>query len=133
MVFTPCNAPQQSRHSIDTQIMTLVCKEVHMTTEAFWKGQKIASTDSAIAVEGNAYFPPEAVDMRFLKPSARTSVCPWKGTAGYYDVVVNGETNADAAWVYAAPKQAAAPIANYIAFWKGVEVKGDGEAKPMAR
>jgi uncharacterized protein (DUF427 family) len=104
-----------------------------MTTEAFWKGQKIAATDEAISVEGNAYFPPESVDMRFLQPSAHTSVCPWKGTAGYYDVIVDGESNQNAAWVYAAPKQAAAPIANYIAFWKGVEVKGGDQAKPMAR
>jgi uncharacterized protein (DUF427 family) len=102
-------------------------------TEAFWKGQKIAESGDCIAVEGNAYFPPEAVDMRFLKPSALTSICPWKGTAGYYDIVVDGDTNANAAWVYAQPKPAAAPIANYIAFWKGVEVKGVDLAKPMAR
>jgi uncharacterized protein (DUF427 family) len=102
-------------------------------TEAFWKGEKIAASDQCIAVEGNAYFPPQAVDMRFLKPSALTSVCPWKGTAGYYDVIVDGQTNANAAWVYAEPKPGAAPIANYIAFWKGVEVKGADLAKPMAR
>ncbi len=103
------------------------------STQARWNGQIIASSDTCLQVEGNAYFPPESVDMRFLKPSAHESMCPWKGTAGYYDVVVDGQTNVNAAWVYAAPKQAAAPIANYIAFWKGVEVKGVDLAKPMAR
>jgi uncharacterized protein (DUF427 family) len=102
-------------------------------TQATFKGHVIAASDDCIAVEGNAYFPPESVDMRFLKPSAHTSVCPWKGTAGYYDVIVDGDTNNNAAWVYSAPKDAAAPIAGYIAFWKGVTVDSASLAKPMAR
>jgi uncharacterized protein (DUF427 family) len=102
-------------------------------TQATWNGQVIAASDDCIAVEGNAYFPPESVDMRFLKPSSHTSVCGWKGTAGYYDVAVGGDTNTNAAWVYSAPKDAAAPIAGYIAFWKGVTVDGASLAKPMAR
>lgn len=69
--------------------------------------------------------------MRFFKPSRHTSVCSWKGTANYFDVVVNGETNANAAWVYRAPLAAAAPIAGYTGFWKGVEVKGGEHATPM--
>jgi uncharacterized protein (DUF427 family) len=105
----------------------------HSSTQAFWNGQLIASSAKCVQVDGNAYFPPEDVDMRYLTPSAHTSVCGWKGTAGYYDIAVNGEKNANAAWVYASPKQAALPIAHYIAFWKGVEVKGADLAKPMAR
>jgi uncharacterized protein (DUF427 family) len=101
-------------------------------TEAFWNGQRIASSDSCMAVEGSAYFPPASLDMSFFKPSQHTSVCSWKGTAAYYDVVANGKVNSNAAWVYRDPKAAAAPIAGYVAFWKGVEVKGGEHAKPMA-
>jgi uncharacterized protein (DUF427 family) len=100
-------------------------------TEAFWNGTRIASSNACITVEGTAYFPPDALDMAHFKPSNHTSVCSWKGTANYYDVVVNGQSNANAAWVYRAPKAAAQPIANYVAFWKGVEVKGADLAKPM--
>jgi uncharacterized protein (DUF427 family) len=102
-----------------------------MTTKAYWNGHLIASSDKCIAVEGNAYFPPEALNMAFFKPAAQTSVCSWKGTANYFDVVVDGKTNAGAAWVYRAPKAAASPIANHVAFWKGVDVKEAEEARPM--
>ncbi len=102
-------------------------------TQATWNGHVIASSDACIAVEGNAYFPPESVDMRLLKPSSHTSVCGWKGTAGYFDIKVDGDTNSNAAWVYSTPKDQAAPIAGYLAFWKGVTVEGASLAKPMAR
>jgi uncharacterized protein (DUF427 family) len=95
-----------------------------MTTQAFWNGQLIAASDACVSVEGNAYFPPESLEMRYFKASDHTSMCPWKGTANYFDVVVGGKTNANAAWIYKAPKEAAANIAGRVAFWKGVEVKG---------
>jgi uncharacterized protein (DUF427 family) len=100
-------------------------------TQASWNGEVIAASDACIIVEGNAYFPPDSVDMRFLKPSAHTTVCGWKGTAGYFDIVVRGDSNTNAAWVYAAPKAAAAPVAGYLAFWKGVDVTGMQFAKAM--
>ena len=74
-------------------------------------------------VEGNHYFPPEAVKKEFLKESDTHTTCPWKGLASYYNVVVEGEVNEDAAWYYPDTKPAANKIKNYIAFWKGVEVK----------
>jgi uncharacterized protein (DUF427 family) len=101
-------------------------------TEAFWNGQKIAASDDCIKVEGNAYFPADAIDMRFFEPSDHTTVCGWKGTANYMNVVVGSQTNANAAWVYRTPKAAAAPIGGYVAFWKGVIVKGAEHAKPIA-
>jgi len=77
-----------------------------------------------VVVEGNQYFPPEAVKKEALKPSKHTSVCPWKGTAHYYHVEVDGIRNDNAAWYYPEPKPAAAEIKNRIAFWKGVRVDG---------
>ncbi len=91
--------------------------------KAIWNGQVIAQSDATIKVEGNDYFPPESVDLRFLRDSPAQSVCPWKGTASYYDVVVDGEVVRGAAWYYKDPKSAAADIKNYIAFWRGVKVK----------
>lgn len=101
-------------------------------TQAIWNGAVIAQSGDCISVEGNAYFPPDSLDMTFFKPSDHTSVCSWKGTAGYFDVVVDGKVNANAAWIYRDPLPAAKPIAGYVAFWKGVEVKGADHAKPMA-
>ena len=82
-----------------------------------------AQTDEVELVEGNVYFPPEAVDKRFLRESATHTVCPWKGTASYYDVVVEGDVNKDAAWYYPVTKPKAEHIAGYVAFWKGVSVE----------
>lgn len=82
----------------------------------------IARSDDTVVVEGNHYFPLESVDPDVLSPNARTSVCPWKGTASYYDIVVDGETNPGAAWYYPEPKQAAAEIKDRLAFWHGVVV-----------
>jgi uncharacterized protein (DUF427 family) len=92
-------------------------------TTATWNGATIAESDKTIMVEGNHYFPPESLHREFLQPSARTSRCPWKGTAKYYNIVANGETNEDAAWFYPEPSAAAANIKSYVAFWNGVEVK----------
>lgn len=89
---------------------------------ATWNGTELARSDRTVVVEGNHYFPTEDVRFDHLSPSAHTSVCGWKGTAEYYDVVVDGRANANAAWYYADPKAAAAEIAGRIAFWKGVEV-----------
>lgn len=90
---------------------------------ATWKGTVIADSPGYEEVEGNVYFPSGSVKREFLKESAAHSECPWKGTASYYDVVVGGETNKDAAWTYAEPKDAAKSIKGYIAFWKGVSVE----------
>jgi uncharacterized protein (DUF427 family) len=90
--------------------------------EARWNGQVIARSDDTVVVEGNHYFPAEAVDRRFLKDSAKTSVCPWKGTANYYTLTVDGAENRDAAWYYPETKSAAAHVKDRVAFWNGVEV-----------
>lgn len=89
---------------------------------AKWNGQIIAETDSFETVEGNIYFPPDSLKNEFFKPSNHTSVCPWKGIASYFDVVVDGKVNENAAWYYADPKDAANNIKGYVAFWNGVEV-----------
>ncbi len=91
--------------------------------QAIWNGTVIASSDRCEVVEGNQYFPPDSVTREFLCGSATHTECSWKGTASYYDVVVDGQTNKDAAWYYPEPKPAAANIKSYIAFWKGVQVK----------
>ena len=91
-------------------------------TVATWNGAVIAESDKTIIIEGNHYFPPESVDSRYLQQRATTSVCPWKGLANYYSLVVDGVTNEDAAWYYANPADAAASIKGYVAFWKGVAV-----------
>jgi uncharacterized protein (DUF427 family) len=89
---------------------------------ASWNGVILAESDRCEVVEGNQYFPPESINRTYFRESSTHTVCPWKGTASYYDVVVNGETNKDAAWYYPAPKEAAKNIAGYIAFWRGVRV-----------
>jgi len=90
--------------------------------KAVWNGTVIAQSAATVMVEGNHYFPPGAVDRAHLKPSPTTSVCPWKGTAHYYHVVVDGTENPDAAWYYPEPKAAAAEIKDHVAFWKGVTI-----------
>lgn len=92
-------------------------------TTAVWNGATIAESDKTIIVEGNHYFPADSVHQEYLRPSTMTSRCPWKGTAQYYSLVVDGETNADAAWYYADPSAAAANIKEYVAFWRGVKVQ----------
>lgn len=90
--------------------------------EARWNGAVIARSDDTVVVEGNHYFPAASVDQSLLRDSATTSLCPWKGTAHYYSLDVNGSENRDAAWYYPEPKAAAEAIRDRIAFWKGVQV-----------
>jgi uncharacterized protein (DUF427 family) len=90
--------------------------------KAIWKGKVLAESDDTIAVEGNEYFPPDSINTEYFQPSETHTVCGWKGTASYYDIVVDGEINGDAAWYYPETKEAAREIEGYIAFWKGVEV-----------
>ncbi len=92
-------------------------------SRAIWNDVVVAESDRTVVVEGNHYFPPEAVKKEFLVPSETTSVCPWKGTASYYSLEVSGERNDDAAWFYPAPKEAAAQIKDHVAFWRGVTVE----------
>jgi uncharacterized protein (DUF427 family) len=91
--------------------------------KAVWNGKTLAESDKIEKVEGNLYFPADSIDSTLFKPSATTSVCPWKGTASYYTLVVDGKENADAAWYYPEPKDAAKQIKGHVAFWKGVEVR----------
>jgi uncharacterized protein (DUF427 family) len=90
--------------------------------KAIWNGKTIARSDDTIVVEGNHYFPPESVKSEYLRDTSATTVCGWKGTAQYYDLLVDGQTNPQAAWYYPAPKDAARQIQGRIAFWKGVQV-----------
>lgn len=89
---------------------------------AIWNGAVLAESDDTVVVEGNHYFPREAIRGEYFKPSETTSVCDWKGTANYHSIVVDGVENKDAAWYYADPLPAAAEIKNRVAFWKGVTV-----------
>jgi len=91
--------------------------------KAIWNGQILAESAETINVEGNEYFPPESINKIFFVKNDHHTLCPWKGIASYYDVVVDGETNTSAAWFYSEPKTAANNIKNYVAFWRGVEVE----------
>jgi uncharacterized protein (DUF427 family) len=90
--------------------------------KATWNGAVIAQTDDSVVVDGNVYFPRDAVDPDHLQASETHTTCGWKGVASYYDVVVEGEVNRDAAWYYPDPKDAAETIRDRIAFWNGVTV-----------
>lgn len=90
--------------------------------KATWNGAVIAESEDIVTVEGNPYFPASSLNQAYVRPSALTSVCPWKGTASYYSLEVDGKSNADAAWYYPTPKDAAAEIKDRVAFWKGVRV-----------
>jgi uncharacterized protein (DUF427 family) len=91
--------------------------------KATWNDAVIAESNDTVVVEGNHYFPSDSVSKDHLQPSSTHTICPWKGEASYYNVVVNGEINKDAAWYYPEPKNAAAEIKNRIAFWRGVKVE----------
>ena len=93
--------------------------------KATWNGKTLAQAEQSEVqlVEGNVYFPPAKVDRAFLKDSDTHTSCPWKGTASYYYVVVDGKTNKDAAWYYPETKDAAMHVRGHIAFWKGVVVE----------
>ncbi len=90
--------------------------------KAIWKGTTLAESDDTVVVEGNHYFPPRALKKEHFRESATRTTCGWKGEASYYDVVVDGEVNKDAAWHYPEPKEAARSIQGRVAFWKGVDV-----------
>jgi uncharacterized protein (DUF427 family) len=91
--------------------------------KAIWNGKVIAETEKYEVVEGNIYFPPDSIKKEYFKASDTHTICPWKGTASYYDVVVDGVVNRDAAWYYPKPKRFAMKIKDYVAFWHGVEVQ----------
>jgi len=91
--------------------------------KATWEEAILAESDNTVVVEGNHYFRLESLHREFFRPSNHTSVCPWKGTAKYYDVLVNGKINRNAAWYYPNPKPAAKQIKDRIAFWNGVQVQ----------
>ncbi len=90
--------------------------------KAIWKQATLAESDATEQVEGNQYFPPASLHREFFEPSTHTTVCPWKGTAHYYHLIVNSQRNENAAWFYPEPKPAAANIKDHVAFWKGVRV-----------
>jgi uncharacterized protein (DUF427 family) len=90
--------------------------------KAIWNDTVLAESDDTVVVEGNHYFPAASLREEYFRESDHHSVCPWKGTASYYDVVVGDAVNAQAAWYYPQPKEAAAQIAGRVAFWKGVRV-----------
>jgi uncharacterized protein (DUF427 family) len=91
--------------------------------KAIWENTVLAESDRTVEIEGNQYFPPEAVKKEFFKPNDHHTTCPWKGLASYYDLEVNGRNNANAAWYYPEPKPAAKGIKDYVAFWRGVKVE----------
>ncbi len=90
---------------------------------ATWGGVVLAESDQTIVVEGNHYFPRDSVASEYFDENSRQTRCPWKGMASYFDVVVDGNVNAGAAWYYPDPKPAAADIKGYVAFWKGVSIE----------
>ena len=90
--------------------------------KAIWHGKTIAESDDTVVVEGNHYFPRESLKDEFIEDSTHTSVCPWKGTANYYSLQVDGEMNPNSVWYYTSPKPAAKEIEGRVAFWRGVEV-----------
>lgn len=89
---------------------------------AKWNGQIIAESNEFETVEGNVYFPRHALRVEFFRENDYTTICPWKGTAHYFDVCVDGKINQNAAWYYPNPKEAAAHIKGFVAFWRGIEV-----------
>jgi uncharacterized protein (DUF427 family) len=92
--------------------------------KAIWRDRVLAESGDTIVIEGNHYFPPASINREFFRESHTKTTCPWKGQASYYDVIVDGEVNKDAAWYYPDPKVAAAEIKGYVAFWRGVKVSG---------
>lgn len=91
--------------------------------KAIWSGRVLAESNNCVMVEGNQYFPPDAIRRKYFVPSDHTTVCPWKGTAHYYHIEVDGMRNANAAWYYPEPSDAAKEIKDRVAFWKGVIVE----------
>lgn len=94
----------------------------NLSMKAIWNNKIIAESNSTIVIEGNHYFPPDSVNRELLSDSKTVTSCFWKGIASYFNIEVNGKINKDGAWYYPDTTDAALPIKNYIAFWKGVEV-----------
>ena len=94
-----------------------------MTYRASWNNVVVAESDDIVEVEGNAYFPAGSIKSEYFSKTDTSSVCPWKGTASYYTLTVDGESNPDAAWFYPQPKDAAENIRDHVAFWRGVTVE----------
>jgi uncharacterized protein (DUF427 family) len=90
--------------------------------KAIWEDTVVAESDKTIIIEGNHYFPPDSIKTEHFSPSDTQSTCHWKGTANYYHVQVGDKSNADAAWYYPEPKQAARQIKGFVAFWRGIKV-----------
>lgn len=90
--------------------------------KAIWNDTVIAESNETKVVENNHYFPMQSIKCEYFKPSDKTTRCPWKGKASYYNVVIDGEENKDSAWYYPQASHAARPIENYVAFWKGIKV-----------
>jgi uncharacterized protein (DUF427 family) len=90
--------------------------------KAVWENKVLAESDKTVVVEGNHYFPPDSIKREFFAPSDTHSTCPWKGVASYYHVQIGEKSNADAAWYYPEPKEAAKSIKDHVAFWRGVLV-----------
>jgi uncharacterized protein (DUF427 family) len=96
--------------------------------QAVWNGAVLAEAEDTVKLEGNDYFPLASVRREFLTDSSTTTVCPWKGTASYYTVTVDGEVNPDAAWYYPTPSARSQEITNHVAFWKGVRIQRSDES-----
>ena len=94
-----------------------------MKKQAIWNGKVLAESDDLVNIERNYYFPEESLNKAYFKPSNTHTVCPWKGTASYYTIDVDGVINEDAAWYYPEPSEAAKAIKGRVAFWKGIEVR----------
>ena len=90
--------------------------------KAVWNDKVIAESDETIVIEGNHYFPKQSVNEEYLVESTTATVCPWKGEASYYDIIVDDKANKDAAWFYREPKEEAELIRDYVAFWRGVQI-----------
>lgn len=93
-----------------------------MKKQAIWNGKVIAESDDLVKIEGNYYFPISSLNKEYFKESTTHTTCPWKGVASYYTLNVDGSENSDAAWYYPTPSEAAKPITDRVAFWKGVEI-----------
>lgn len=103
-------------------LITVSCLHRSYIMKAMWNNVVLAESDQTIVVEGNHYFPPDSINSLYFHPSTTHTTCPWKGLASYYTIIVDDQTNPDAAWYYPEPKDAAKQIAGYVAFWKGVKV-----------
>jgi uncharacterized protein (DUF427 family) len=90
--------------------------------QAKWQDVILAESNDTIVIEGNHYFPPDSIDRQYFQDSSTHTTCPWKGEASYYTIKVDDQVNLDAAWYYPHPKEAAAEIRDYVAFWNGVEI-----------